>query len=130
MTTLKVLKFNIPSLTESEVTLTENDALDSFEYPHDYNVDGQIQGGKVYNDKLYWVFGANRGYHPGEWKRALYVFDLKNKVRESFVDLSDVLEHELEDFEIYGNIGLISINQIANTEESYNGNGLYFIKFD
>jgi len=125
---LYIYKFNLPSLSSASVTLLESDAIDSFSIPdYNYNADGQCQGGKIYGNKLYWLFGADRYYST--WKRRLVVIDLVKKSVVSSVDLSNNIEHEVEDLDFIRDVAIIAVNQMGDTSELANGNGVYVIKF-
>ena len=126
-TELIIIKLRLPSISEGNVTLTNDDIIDYFTFPHLYNEDGQTQGGKIYGGKLYWLMGANRYYST--WKRQLLVFDIAQKSLVSRVDLSDTIQHEVEDLDFFNGCAIIAVNQMANDSDADNGNGVYLLKF-
>lgn len=127
LTELVIIKLRLPNINEGNVTLTNDDIIDSFTFPHLYNEDGQTQGGKIYGGKLYWLMGANRYYST--WKRQLLVFDIAQKSLASRVDLSDTIEHEVEDLDFFNGCAIVAVNQMGNDSDNANGNGVYLLKF-
>ena len=119
--TLKISKFRKPELNQKEVTLTRNDVLDSWER-NDYNWEQEVfQGMKMYNGKLYVVYGGSYN------KRGVWIWDTNNHILEYNIDMTERTEVEFEDIEIYkGKMYLFVLgNYIFRFNMSYLGAKLY-----
>lgn len=107
-----IAKMRKPSLSEgSEVTLTENDVVDSFTIHLDKFI--EMQDGCVYDGKLWFAFSSGNG---GDIK----IFDLNSHKMTHTIPIN-MIPNELEDLCIYNDFLFVF----------YNGTSKYLkIKFD
>ncbi len=93
--TFILLKFRKPLISEGNITLLDTDILDSWIIsPHYSYWDSVSQGGKLYNGKLYLVFGS------AVTGKKIVVYDIKRREIVFSIPLDDVVEEEPEDCEI------------------------------
>ena len=116
-------KFNVPDVTLGDVTLTDADVIEKWVADENFQGSGvdygaQFQGCKIYGDRVYWSFGAS-DYVPG--KRLIRVWNNKTHKLETVVDLSTAIPEELEDFDFYDDMIIMSI---------HGGSGVYLIRFN
>lgn len=84
---LYFFKFKLPSANIPEVTLSDNDLVDSWT---DYN-EIASQGGIIRNGRLYYLSGNAYSY------KKLLIYDTLNKCLLRSIDLSDIIIEEPED---------------------------------
>ena len=113
--TLNLLKLRKPKFNVGDVTLTDNDVLESFVLETDYNYYSKIwQGGKCYNGKLFFLFGS---FTSG---KELAIYDTHNGKLLYQIKLDGYIEDEPEDCELLDNKIILT---------SYGGNGYYIIDY-
>lgn len=102
---LSVFKFRRPLLTEGDVTLSEKDLLDEWIIDSNYSYYDHVwQGGKVYDGKLYFVFGSS-----SKGKRVV-IYDIVSYERIKEIVLDDIVKEEPEDCEYYDGKLLVVVN--------------------
>lgn len=89
-TGIKLLRFNLPSITEASVVLTDADVLKTINIPNTSGKTILPQGGTIINGSLWTVFGMDTTSYPG----FLAISDLEKGEMVSFVDLSGLGEAE------------------------------------
>lgn len=92
-----IYKFNKPSLSQSTVQLHKSDAVDHFTVPRYAGFDQTWQGMKIYNNKIYFLRGANVVSKMG-----IEVIDVIKKKITEVIPLP-ILNAEPEDLDFYGN---------------------------
>lgn len=107
-------KFNIPDISISEVVLTDEDALDSWEEDGYNFYVSQAQGMCVKNGYLFWVSGAAK-FHDNDnpnmpRKREIIVWDVNTHKQTSVVPLTNIIPHEPEDLEVYNGKLIVCTN--------------------
>jgi len=113
--TLTFVKFRRPDLSEGDVYLNGNDILDIW-YEKDYVYRESVwQGGKVYDGRLYFVFGQLYS------NRHIAIYDTATHEKVSDIDLNAAVREEPEDCELVDGKILLTI---------YNGDGYYLIDPD
>lgn len=101
-----------PLLSEGDVELSEDDIIDYW-YESGYNYsDNAWQGGKVYNGKLYFVFGSSNTH------KHIAIYDTKTHSKIEDIILDGFVSEEPEDCEIIGDDILLM---------TYGGKGFYII---
>lgn len=91
---LTFAKFRKPDISEGDVYLSGLDLIDC------WTEDGYVysksvwQGGKVYDGRLYFVFGT------GTSNRHIVIYDTTTHEKVADIDLNSFIRHELEDCEI------------------------------
>lgn len=107
---LHFAKIKRPSLNIGDYCIGQSDILDYWS-ESDYVYDECVwQGGKVYNGKLFFVFGT-----PSS-KRRIVVYDTNTHSKVETIELNDYISEELEDCEILDGKIIIAI---------YGGRGYY-----
>ena len=103
-----------PLLAEGDVTLGDDDFIDSW-FEEGYNYDEDVwQGGKVYNGFLFMLFGTRNS------KRHLAIYNTRIHERIVDIDFTNIIREETEDCEILPEGILIVTN---------GGNHYYLIRF-
>lgn len=99
--------FNLPNISNSEVTLQTSDIIDYFDCPF-FNF---IQGGYYNNGKVYSVDGIGSHDNPIGW---LHIFDLNKKELVTTMDLKHILYEPECIFEMNNNlyVGQIDIYEL------------------
>ena len=88
---MKFEKFSLPTISEGNITLSDSDVIDSWELANVNHNNYVNQGMKVYNGKLYQVYGGTDG------NRGIWVFDTRSHNLICNIDLNKYLNVELED---------------------------------
>ena len=94
-------RFALPALTESDVTLTPEDILDTFDWDGDEGKACVFQGNIVKNGKMYSCFGGSMTTHR------IYVTDLDTHITETIIELDQMFDGECESVNIYNGTLLI-----------------------
>ena len=101
----RIVKFRIPALGDSLVTLTDKDLLENYlieeTYSQPYNHIGQ--GLFIRDGLLYMPVGVGTDKHPS----FLYVWDLTRRWMRNVLDLREATKGELEDCAAFGSALLI-----------------------
>ena len=108
--------FEVPDITESVVTLTQDDVIDSWvdkEAFYTYNIPQSIM---VHNKKLYMLYGNTLSA-----KRGIAVYDLEMHIIVTNISLTDIVPEEPEGLALYKHSLLMSINDAG---------GIYKLDFD
>lgn len=93
-----------PLLSEGDVELSEDDIIDYwFESGYNYS-DNAWQGGKVYNGKLYFVFGFSNTH------KHIAIYDTNTHSKIEDINLDGFVSEEPEDCEIIGEDILLMTN--------------------
>ena len=101
---LHFAKIKRPDLSNEDYYIKESDILDHWsESDYVYN-DSVWQGGKVYNGKLYFVFGTYSS------NRRIVVYDTSTHNRVDIIELNDNIVEELEDCDILDGKIVLTIN--------------------
>lgn len=98
---VRVKRFALPALTESDVTLTPEDILDTFDWDGDEGKACVFQGNIVKNGKMYSCFGGSMTTHR------IYVTDLDTHITETIIELDQMFDGECESVNIYNGTLLI-----------------------
>lgn len=107
--------FNVPNVSNSEVTLTLEDTIDSWVDEDAYYTYNQIQSAMVRNGKYYMLYGTHQTA-----KRGIAVYNLTTHKVVSNVDLTNAEPQEPEGIAVYKGSMLLSINDAG---------GIYKIDF-
>lgn len=101
-----ITKFDIPSLSSSNVTLTGSHVKEQWTSPYDI---GFTQGGTIYGDYLFYAFGTGIASRPSIIK----VFSLTQKAAIATLKLSDTVlgNVELEDLCVYDDRLFVGTNE-------------------
>ena len=113
--TLYFAKARRPSIDEGDVTLSSNDIMDYWSESNYVYQESVWQGGKVYDGKLYYVFGTKSS------DRHISVYDTKTHTKLQNIDLNPFVAEEPEDIEIVDNLIILTV---------YGGFGYYLIEFE
>lgn len=111
----KVVKFTLPALTSSEVSLSSSDVVDSFDIPDVYT----FQGSVVINGRLYIPYGYGNSTSLCRMK----IVDLEKKETVTSIPL----------YQVFGNVEIEGVSPFEDglLVSSYGANGrLYKIVFD
>lgn len=90
-------KMRLPSVSEGDVLLTDNDVVERFSVPSYDNGKLTWQGVKIYGGCAYFVWGT------ASTTSGVEVYNLAEKRRTAFIPLDNIMFGEPEDCEIYGN---------------------------
>lgn len=96
---LLIVRFRLPSLTEGDVSFTEEDVEDTFcvMFPN------LLQGGTVRSGHLYLPVGLHTGNESRkDAERAIIVIDLNKRTINQILSLEDRVVNEPEDVDFYG----------------------------
>lgn len=93
-TSYRFIKLRKPTISEGDVTLTNADIVDAW-LVDGYNSADTWQGCKIYNGKLYWLYGGTYG------NRGIWVFDTATHAMTHNISLNAFTRAELEDLDIY-----------------------------
>ena len=103
-TTLYFAKLIRPDVNIGDVNLSVKDVIDFWSISG-YSYSASVwQGGKVYNGKLYFVFGTTSS------RRHIAIYDTKTHELIEDIDLNDYIKEEPEDCEIIDNNIIITTN--------------------
>ncbi len=91
---LTFAKFRRPDISEGDIYLSGLDLIDSWTEEGYVYSKSVWQGGKVYDGRLYFVFGT------GISNRHIVIYDTTTHEKVSDIDLNSIIPHELEDCEI------------------------------
>ena len=97
-------KIKRPNINLENYTLKQSDILDYWFYSDYIYCESVWQGGKVYNGKLYFVFGT-----PSS-NRRIVVYDMITHSQVDSIELNEYITEELEDCEILDGKIILSIN--------------------
>jgi len=108
-----LFKFRRPSVCEGDVTLTDGDLIGFWEIESNYVYSERWwQGGKYYNNMLYFVFGTvSKG-------KELIIYNTKTSRISNRLLFDNIMNEEPEDCELYGDRIVVSLN---------NGKGYYLV---
>ena len=102
--TFKYYKFIMPAINDGDVTLTADDAVDSWtDGPYDISYYYTIQGGKVINGRLFICFGVDAASNH------IIVWNTDTKEQVNNIPLSGI-SSELEDFDVHNGNMIIVCN--------------------
>ena len=94
--TLNYYKLKLPEISEGNITIKTEDAIDYFEDNEDWeDIPSTYQGGMVHKGKLYHLFGTKH------IKRELRVYDTKTHKRIAIIDLNEITKEEPEDLDVW-----------------------------
>lgn len=102
---MMICKFNIPSLENPSVVLSESDIIDNFDIPADM-ADLTVTQDKVIDSNMHLFIGV--GFGNDEYPAKIHVIDLKDKKISSIVDLQTNFAAEPEGIDIIDNLLLYS----------------------
>ena len=91
---LTFAKFRRPDISEGDIYLSGLDLIDSWTEEGYVYSKSVWQGGKVYDGRLYFVFGTRTS------DRHIVIYDTTTHDKVSDIDLNSIIPHELEDCEI------------------------------
>lgn len=91
---LTFAKFRKPDISEGDIYLSGLDLIDCWTEEGYVYSKSVWQGGKVYDGRLYFVFGT------GISNRHIVIYDTTTHQKVSDIDLNSIIPHELEDCEI------------------------------
>jgi hypothetical protein len=112
--TMKVIKHQLPSPSQGNVTLNDADAVDSFELPYDGSVHG-LQGMEVRNGKIFLPMNGTANASNG----IIRVIDIESRSIQTDIPIS-FHPYECEDVSVYGDIMYIGY---------FNSNSIYKLMF-
>lgn len=95
------MKFNLPDVDESNVSIRLNDAIGHWEEPNFIYEKSVSQSGKVYSGKLHYVFGTE------STDRHINVYDTQSHEKVEVIELNNDVREEPEDLEILPDGGII-----------------------
>ena len=96
----KVLVFNLPDYKDGDISLSNNDVIDTFDFP----IKNIMQGATCYSGKLFLPLGMGDVTHPAE----IIVYNINHKSISSRIDLQTALSgQEPEDVCILGDTLLL-----------------------
>lgn len=111
--TLFFAKLRRPEIEEGDVRLSMSDVIDNWSEPNYVYKNNVWQGGKVYGNRLYFVFGISGS------KRHVVVYDTNTHEIVQDINLESAIPYELEDCEIVNHRMIIAI---------YGSNGYYILE--
>ena len=100
-------KLRMPSIEEGNITLNNNDVVDSWTV--DYNYDNEVrQDICVYNGKFFFQYGGTYN------KRGVKVYDTNTHGLLNEIDLTNYLSEEFEGIDVYNNkIWITTLSSVA-----------------
>lgn len=102
-------KFNVPNKSNGNVSLGKDNVVDSWEFEfQDSFTNKTWQGGKIYREHLYFLFGNN------SISNRLYIFNTSTHELEKLLPLSAIQE-ECED------ISFLEDSMLIGIDDTYNG---------